>query len=136
MDKLIDYVCEELDELEKKAAKGKLSAAEVQYGDVLAHMKKNLLTADAMENEGYSNTYYSDGEPTYRGSSYARGRGSNARRDSMGRYSNRGYGRMYSREYSEAVDDMVGQLQTMMDEAPNEQIRKDIQKLMDKMQSM
>lgn len=138
MDKLIDYVCDELDELEKKAAKGKLSAAEVQYGDVLAHFKKNLLTADAME-EGYSNTYYRDGEPSngsYRGSSYARGRGSNARRDSLGRYSSRGYSRRYSRGYSEAVDDMLGQLQTMMDEAPNDEMRKEIQRLMDKMQSM
>jgi hypothetical protein len=138
MDKLIDYVCDELDELEKKAAKGKLSAAEVQYGDVLAHFKKNLLTADAME-EGYSNTYYRDDEPSngsYRGSSYARGRGTNARRDSMGRYSSRGYSRRYSRGYSEAVDDMVGQLQTMMDEAPNDEMRKEIQRLMDKMQSM
>ena len=76
MHKLMEYVCDELEELERKAEKGgKLSMAEIQYGDTLAHFKKNLLTADAMTGEGeygYSN---------------ARGRGSNARRDSMGRYS-------------------------------------------------
>lgn len=81
MHKLLEYVCDELEELERKADKGgKLSMAEIQYGDTLAHMKKNLLTADAMtgdDEEGYSNTGYS----------YARGRGQNARRDSMGRYS-------------------------------------------------
>ena len=120
MDKLIDYINEELEELERKASKGKLSAAEVQYGDMLAHFKKNMLTADAME-EGYSGTYYRD-----RGRSYAR-------RDSMGRYSRR-----HSRDdgYSTAVDGMIEQLQTMMDEAPNDEMRKEIQRLMDKMQSM
>ena len=81
MHKLLEYVCDELEELERKVDKGgKLSMAEMQYGDTLAHMKKNLLTADAMtgeDEEGYSNAGYS----------YARGRGRNARRDSMGRYS-------------------------------------------------
>ena len=118
MDKLIDYVCDELDELEKKASKGKLSAAEVQYGDLLAHFKKNLLTADAMEGN------YSE---DYRGASYARGR----HRDSMGRYSSR-----YSRRYSEAVDNMVDRLRSMMDEAPNEEVRSEIHRLVTKMENM
>ena len=81
MHKLIEYICDELEELERKADKGgKLTMSEIQYGDVLAHFKKNLLTGDAMMEgeEEYSNTS---------GNSYARGRGRNARRDSMGRYS-------------------------------------------------
>lgn len=85
MHKLIEYICDELEELERKADKGgKLTMSEIQYGDVLAHFKKNLLTGDAMmegEEEEYSNAS---------GNSYARGRGRNARRDSMGRYSREG----------------------------------------------
>ncbi len=78
MDKLIDYICDELDDLEKKAEKnGKLSQTEIQYGDMLAHFKKNLLTADAMMDTEYD------------GISHARGRGRYARRDAMGRYSTR-----------------------------------------------
>lgn len=92
MHKLLEYVCDELEELERKVEKGgKLSMAEMQYGDTLAHMKKNLLTADAMtgeDEEGYSNTGYS----------YARGRGRNARRDSMGRYSRESMDNSYARE--------------------------------------
>lgn len=82
MHKLIDYICDELEQLERKADKGKLSMSEIQYMDVLAHAKKNLLTGEAMmESEEYS----MEG-----GMSNARGRGRNARRDSMGRYSSRG----------------------------------------------
>lgn len=73
MHKLIEYVCDELEELERKADKeGKLSMAEIQYVDTLSHIKKNLLKGEEMMEEG---------------NSYARGRGRNARRDSMGRYS-------------------------------------------------
>ena len=76
MHKLIDFICDELDDLEEKAEHGKLSMAEVEYGDMLAHFKKNLLTADAMmEADDYS---YDDGM------SMARGR-RNARRDMRGR---------------------------------------------------
>ena len=64
---------------------------------MLAHFKKNLLTGEAMMDDGYSGDYYGesmDGR-SYRGRSYgrsyARGRGSGARRDSMGRYSSRYY---------------------------------------------
>lgn len=86
MHKLMEYICDELEQLERKADKeGKLSMAEIQYMDTLLHAKKNLLTAEAMsgeEDEEYSNAG---------GYSYARGggrgRGNNARRDSMGRYS-------------------------------------------------
>lgn len=101
MHKLLEYVCNELEELERKADKsGKLSMAELQYGDTLAHMKKNLLTADAMMEEesedGYSNT----------GSSYIRGRGRNARRDSMGRYSRESMNSNRGNSYNESSYDM------------------------------
>ena len=54
MHKLIEYVCDELEELEKKVEKGgKLTLPEVQYADTLAHLKKSILTSEAMDD--YSN---------------------------------------------------------------------------------
>lgn len=127
MDKLISYICDEMEELEKKAERGgKLTMQEIQYADMLAHLKKNILTSDAMMD--------ADGEYSNEGGSYARGRGSNARRDSMGRYSRDGYRmtdggyrggsyrggsyRGYSRD--EAKEDMMMQLREMEQDADDE----------------
>lgn len=134
MHKLIDYICDELDELERKADKGKLSMAEVQYGDMLAHFKKNLLKAEEMSDEGYSNrAYYGDGRGYSQryedGNSYARGRGRNARRDAMGRYSSRG-------GYSMAGDDMIAELRDLMQDAPDEQTRMEFQRFIQKIEQM
>lgn len=40
MHKLINYICDELESIEKKAEKGDLSMSELQYADTLAHLKK------------------------------------------------------------------------------------------------
>lgn len=120
MHKLVNYLCDELDDLERKVAKGqKLSMQELQYADTLAHLKKNLLKAEEMTGgEEYSSMGYSrrmsyddggsyrgnsyraadgvsnyvrpDGSYADGGNSYARGRGPGAARDSMGRYSSEG----------------------------------------------
>lgn len=131
MHKLLDFVCDELKDLEKKADNGGLNLTEVQYADTLAHLKKNLMKAEEMEAEEYSSRgpMYGgyDGAMTYGGSyrnSYARGR-RNARRDSMGRYS----GENYSRE----AEDMVSQLRDMMDTAPDEQTRMEIRRMVDRL---
>lgn len=126
MDKLIDYACDELEKLEKKADKGNLSMTEIQYADVLAHLKKNLLTADAMmdSDDGYSGDYsYARGD--------GRGRGRNARRDSRGRYSSEyrisdGMGGTYNRGYSrdDAKDDMLMELHEMKRNAKDEESRR------------
>lgn len=58
-----------------------ISTSNLDVIDKLAHAAKCVQTVIAMEEAGYSNES---------GYSYARGRGSYARRDSMGRYSNRG----------------------------------------------
>lgn len=101
MDKLLNYVCDELEELERKADKGKLSMAEMQYVDLLAHAKKNLLTADAMMDADHSHDM------------------SNARRrDSMGRYS-RDY---YSRDDARA--DLMSQLRGMERSAKDDETRR------------
>ena len=145
MHKLIEYICDELEELERKADKeGKLSMAEIQYGDMLAHFKKNLLKAEEMYEDGdgeYSmamgGSYegrggYSrrDGDRTYRvEGSYARGRRGNVRRDAMGRYSRRG-------GYSMAGEDMIEELHELMAEAPDEKTRMEFEKFIRKMESM
>lgn len=140
MHKLMEYVCDEIKELERKAEKdGKLSMAEMQYLDTLAHTKKNLLKADEMSEEGYSGMMYPryygddrmdgrsyrDGRSYNDGRSYARGR--NARRDSMGRY---------SRGYSMANDDMVDELHELMEKAPDEMTRREFKKFIDKIGTM
>lgn len=110
MHKLINYICDELDDIERKADKGgRLSAQDLQYADTLAHLKKNLLKAEEMsggddysmrgysrrmsyEDRSYGNEDYVRPDGSYRdgGNSYARGRGAGAKRDSMGRYSSEG----------------------------------------------
>lgn len=143
MHNLYEFICDELKELEKKADSG-LSMSEIQLMDTLLHAKKNLLKAEEMEEESeYSGAMYDDGmsyerggnrgnrgssyRGTYRGS-YARGRGRNARRDSMGRYSSDGYSR--------AAADMTAELQDMMDDPKYEPVRHDIERLMRKVEQM
>lgn len=162
MHKLIEYICDELEELERKADKeGKLSMAEIQYGDMLAHFKKNLLKSEEMMEESeYSmdggsyeggsyarggnrggdnrggqsrrggmsmrggNSYRYEGE-----GSYARGRGRNAKRDAMGRYSSRG-------GYSMDGDEMIDELRDLMQDAPDEQTRMEFQRFIQKIEQM
>lgn len=140
MDKLMEYICEELEELEKKASKeGKLTAAEIEYLDKLTHIKKNILKAEEMwEDSEYSEdgSSYAKGRNYMIGGSYARGRGSNAKRDSMGRYSSRGgsyargnsYENGYSRE--DAKEELAMQLQELEQNAPDEQTKRMIGKWM------
>lgn len=122
MDKLCKYIDRELEELENKAGRGKLSAGELEYADKLAHLKKSLLTNEAMEGE-YSNEYRDSYRGSYnRGGSYARG--SRARRDSMGRYSSEeGYSR----------DDFMDQVEDLMDSAPDEHTRKKLEHFLKEM---
>lgn len=126
MHKLIEYICDELEDLERKAEKdGKLTMQEVEYMDTLAHAKKNLLKSDMMMDEDeYSSAggvYYRDG---MRDRSYARGRRGSVKRDAMGRY---------SRGYSMAEDDFRMELEELMHNAPNEQTRQKIQRIMSEM---
>lgn len=71
---------------------------------------------------------YARGGRGGRGSSYARGRGRNARRDSMGRYSSEGYSR--------ASEGIVMDLRELMNDAPDERIRQEIQTLIQKVEQM
>lgn len=126
MHKLIDYICDELYALEEKIDRqGKLSGGEIEYGDVLAHFGKNLTKLEEHGNSYRGNSYmgnsYDDGN-SYRGRR-------NARRDSMGRYSREGYSRA-------AAEDMANSLRAMMKEAPDENIKRDMERLVERMEQM
>lgn len=123
-----------------RAAGGKLSTGDADYMDKLTHIMKSVKGVIKMEEEsemddGYSERMYSRGYDrggSYRGSygdgsySMGRGRGRYANRDSMGRYSsNDGYSR---------GGNMVDELRDLMQEAPNDQVRQEMQRLIDKMQ--
>lgn len=118
---LKDMLC---DELEKIASKGELTAGSLDTVDKLAHALKNIdKVIETKEDEWYSGRYH-DG--SYRGS-YARGR-TNARRDSMGRYS--------SREYSRAAGDMADRMRSLASDAPDENTRREMERMASKMESM
>lgn len=129
MHKLIQFVCGELDELERKAEKnGSLSMSEIQYMDTLAHAKKNLLTGEAMmeaedgESGRYSMPHYGYGNSYNYGGSYRRGR------DSMGRYTSR---RGYSYD-----DGMIEELRSLMESAPDERTKSEFRQFIAKMEKM
>ena len=127
---------------------GKLSTQELEKIHKLTDTVKNIDKIEMLEDgEGYSEDGAYMGEGRIYGTSYARGRGRNARRDSMGRYSreggssyarggrggNRGGGN-YSREggYSrdEAKDYMMEQIEQMMEEAETPKQREALQNCM------
>lgn len=94
--RLEGMLCDELDELTHK---GDMSAGSLDAINKLTHSIKSLKTIEAMDGSGYSgynsaDSYFDDGM------SGARGRGTYARRDSMGRYADDGYSgrRRYSRD--------------------------------------
>lgn len=121
---LKDMLCEEL---EQYGSKDKLDVGGLEIVDKLAHAIKNI--DKILENDEYSN-YYPEGDMSYRGGSYARGR-MNANRDSRGRYSSR---RMNG--YSRANAEMADELREMMEQAPNEQTRKEFQRLISTIEQM
>ena len=108
MHKLCEYIDMELDELEDKVKRGgKLTTNELEYGKDLAKFKMALLTNKAMEDEGYSETYYPRG-------SYGR------KRDSMGRYSR---------------DSFLDELRKVADKAPDEKHKRAIHRMIEDIES-
>ena len=129
MNALVQYICDELEELERKVDKGgKLSGQELEYLDTLAHAKKNLLKSEEMENDGYSGNdgMYSMDDM----SSYSKNR--RVKRDGMGRYSTR---TRYPRGY--AMDDnFVSELHDLKNSAPNSQVKQKFQQFIDEIEGM
>jgi hypothetical protein len=101
MHKIKEMLMNELYEYEEKAKRmtgGKISASELDKIHKLTDTVKNICKIDMLEEEegGYSEDTDFMGEGRMYGTSYARGgrgRGRNAKRDSMGRYSSEN--RMY-----------------------------------------
>ena len=122
LEKLKEALCEELDKFGKS---GDITVNSLEKIHKLTDTIKNIDKIMALEEEdGYSETRGRMGG-YMRGSSYdddmmyseRRGRGRNARRDSMGRYSSDGgsYERGYSRD--ESKDDMMSMIGEMMEDA-------------------
>ena len=136
---LKDKLCQELEEYGDK----ELSAGSLSTIDSLAHTIKNLdKIIEKYEEDNYSGAYYDgsydDGNMNrnmdgtsrryamrrYSGArGDGRGRGRNARRDSMGRYSSDG--KMMAQE-----------LRELMEDAPDERIKMEMQRLIQKVENM
>lgn len=149
MTKELHELCDTLGRALKEAneklrnAGGKMSTTDLDYVDRLTHSLKSIKATIKMieDEEMEDGGSYGDGSyrmrgysrNDYRGSyddgSYARGRGRYANRDSMGRYSSRDGSYGYSRDGG----DMVEELRGLMQDAPNEQLRQEMQRLIDKM---
>lgn len=103
MHRIYDYVCNELEDLERKVERdGSLTMNEIQYADTLMRIKKNCLKTEQMSDDGES------------GYSRARGR----RRDSRGRYAD--------------SESMVERIRDMMHDAPDDATRMEFQRFIDK----
>ena len=145
MHKIKEMLMNELYEYEEKAKKmsgGKISAGDLETLHKLTDTVKNIDKIEMLEDEeGYSEDGAYMGEGRIYGTSYARGRGRNAKRDSMGRYSREGgmyhdggssyarggmrNGRMgYSRD--SAKEHMIEKMEDMMEEAESPKEREAI----------
>lgn len=126
IEKIKKMLCRELEEYGEK---NRVSGSDLEMIWKLTDTVKNLNKIEMLEDGGYSERRggYSRGMSYDDDMSYARGRGSNARRDSMGRYSSEGsyddYSEAMDRRYSRdgAKDHMMDKLGEMMRDAdPNE----------------
>lgn len=135
-------ICEILSEELRKAnsklerAGGSLSVGDIDYIDKLTHALKSVKTTKAMvEKEGMNSSFDSNGSNGY---SSRRGGGrsydSNMSNRSYGMYPYTYEGR-YMRNYS-GDEEMLSELRELMQEAPNEETRREFEKFINKIQSM
>ena len=153
MEDLKDLLCAELQEYAENGKRsGKMSKSDIEVIDTVLNSVKNIYKIDKYkeEMEGYSEdghymgegriygTSYESGYSERGGSSYARGRGRYAKRDSMGRYSRddgymrrdgRGMRDGYSRD--EGKHYMMEQLEEMMEEAEKPAEKEALRRCMD-----
>ena len=128
---LCDTLSKELTDVNEKIrnAGGKMSAGDLEVADKLTHAIKSVKATIAMveDEDGYSNYYpvrgsYSDG--SYRGNSYRMSH--TRRRDSRGRYSGeRGYSR----------NDLADKMRDLMDDAPDERTRQEMERMVNKLEN-
>lgn len=136
---LCETLTKELEDVNSKIGQsGGMSAGDLEAIDKLTHSLKSVkATIAMMEQEGgYSTRYpmyyyegngssnYGGGNSNRDGGSYRGGNSYRRGRDSMGRYTSR---RGYSR------DDFADRLREVMEEAPDEQTRQSIERMIQKM---
>lgn len=155
MHKIKEMFMNELYEYEEKAKKmpnGKISQSEIDRIHKLTDTIKNIDKIEALEHGegGYSEDGEYMGEGRMYGTSYARGRGRNARRDRMGRYSsddgmsyardgrtaNRGGmhdnmgGSSYGMSYDGAKEHLMDKAEEMLEMTQDPKERRAIEKFM------
>ena len=142
----LEEICERLSKELKKANEKlngrEMTAADTAYMDQLLHSLKSVKTVMAMmdsenDDDGRSYEGRSYEGRSYRGSSGRSGR----RRDAMGRYSGDYNGMRYMGNYSgrrgySRDDEMISNLREMMEDAPDEQTRSDLQRMISRMEMM
>lgn len=133
MHKLYELKEKLMEELEDYAENGKFSKDDVEAIKYTASAIDHICNIVERSDEEYSGEMMG-GSYRYpmnyrRGGSYARGRGRNARRDSMGRYTNNGS------SYAEA-EEMVEELRELMQDAPDQQIKMEFERLIQKLEQM
>ena len=127
---LKEKLCKEL----KRYNNDDITTSSLEVIDKLSHSIKNIdkIIDKYEENEdeySYNAPYRNSGRGRgYNNGSYSRGRGRNAKRDSMGRYASDGN---YSKH-----GDTVEQLREMMIDAPNDEIRRDFERVISRFESM
>lgn len=139
---LKEKLCREL----KKYGNEDVTTSSLEVVDKLSHAIKNIdkiIEKYEEDENGMSYGYGSyesfrgngrSNRGSYNNGSYARGRGRNAKRDAMGRYSSAN-GNSYENGYSRNGD-IASELREMMMDAPDEQTRMEYQKVIDKLERM
>lgn len=95
---IMDQLCQEVEQIAESIKKNQsISSQELERLDKFYHLKKSMLTCQAMED---SETYEEGGNSTYRG------RAMNGRY--VSRNQNRSYSEGYEHGYSEAMNQMNG----------------------------
>lgn len=142
MEDLKDLLCAELEDYAEKGKKsGKMSMGDLDSIHKLTDTVKNIMKIDILKEEtGYSEdgAYMGEGRiygTSYdgydRGTSYARGRGRYAKRDSMGRYSRDGRGMRYGYSRDDGKAYMMEQLEDMMEDAEKPAEKEALRRCMD-----
>lgn len=130
------------DELEEYGRKGEMSAGTLEIVDKLAHAIKNLdKIIEKYEDEEYSSM--GGGSYAGRGGMNRGGRSSRGGRSYDGGYNMGGMsnaGRRNARRdsrgrYSGDAEEIISQLEDMMDTAPDEETRMELQRLVKKMKN-
>lgn len=137
MEMACELLHEQVSDLIRKIKNNGMSTGDLEKLDKLTHSLKSVKSTMKMEQEdeeGYSGRYpywmggaYADGNGgSMNTGSYARGRGRNARRDSMGRYSS---------EYGYSRNDLADKMRELMNDAPDDRTRQEIQRMVEKLEN-